>query len=189
LPAAEDAQRHGLPTAFTLAKWRLDIQHTQNCENGPLKEYAWPAPEKEDDMEASNAFIDQTAQPTSTQITAALGESTALWRQLIDWLVKEQGIDEQEWKSLAPKYGWSLRMKVKKRTVVYLGPCSDCFRASFVLGEKAVAAARRAALPKNVLTAIDEARHYAEGTGLQLIVHRTSDLPAIQRLVEIKLAN
>jgi hypothetical protein len=40
-----------------------------------------------------------------------------------------------------------------------------------------------------VLTAIDEARRYAEGTGLQLIVRRASDLLAIQKLVEIKLAN
>jgi len=155
----------------------------------PSREYAWRALQKEDDMEALNAFIDQTSQPTTSQITAALAENAEPWHQLIDWMVTEKGIDEQEWKSLAPKYGWSLRMKVKKRTVVYLGPCTHCFRASFVLGDRAVAAARQAALPKSVVTAIDEARHYAEGTGLQLIVRRGSDLPAIQKLVEIKLAN
>jgi hypothetical protein len=140
-------------------------------------------------MEALNAFIDQPTQPTTSQITTALGDSAAPWHQLIDWLVTEQGIDEQEWKSLSPKYGWSLRMKLRKRTVVYLGPCGHCFRASFVLGDRAVAAARQAALPKNVLTAIDAARRYEEGTGLQLIVHRAPDLAAIQKLVEIKLAN
>jgi hypothetical protein len=140
-------------------------------------------------MEASNAFIGQTTQPTTPQITAALGLTVDLWQQLIDWLVIDQGIDEQEWKSLSPKYGWSLRMKMKKRTIVYLGPCGDCFRASFVLGDRAVAAARQAALPKSVLSAIDEARRYAEGTGLQLLVHRASELPAIQKLVQIKLAN
>jgi hypothetical protein len=140
-------------------------------------------------MEVPNAFIGKATQPTASQIAAALGESAQPWRQLMDWLVTEQRIDEQEWKSISPKYGWSLRVKLKKRTIVYLGPCADCFRASFVLGDRAVAAARQASLPKSVLTAIDEARRYAEGTGLQLIVHRASDLPAIQKLVEIKLAN
>ncbi len=145
--------------------------------------------QEEDDMEVSNAFIDQITQPTPSQIAAALSDCAVPWHQLIDWLVTAQGIDEQEWKSLAPKYGWSLRMKFKKRTVVYLGPCKHCFRASFVLGAKAVTAAQQAALPKNVLTAIDEAQHYTEGTGVQLIVHRASDLAAIRKLVEIKLAN
>jgi hypothetical protein len=140
-------------------------------------------------MELPNAFIGQATLPTASQIAAVLGDSAQPWRQLIDWLVTEKGIDEQEWKSISPKYGWSLRVKLKKRTVAYLGPCTDCFRASFVLGDKAVAAARQASLPKTVLTAINEARRYAEGTGLQLIVRRASDLPAIQKLVEIKLAN
>jgi hypothetical protein len=144
---------------------------------------------KEDDMEASNAFIGQTTQPATSQIAAALGDGADLWQQLIEWLITEQGIDQQEWKSLSPKYGWTLRMKLKKRTVVYLGPCHGCFRASFVFGDKAVAAARQTSLPKTVLTALDEAQHYAEGTGLQLIVHRASDLPAIQKLVKIKLEN
>lgn len=140
-------------------------------------------------MDVPNAFIGQAALPTASQIAAALGESAGPWNHLVDWLVTQQGIDGQEWNSISPKYGWSLRMKLKKRTIVYLGPCADCFRASFVLGDRAVAAARQASLPKSVLTAIDEARHYAEGTGLQLIVRRASDLPAIQKLVEIKLAN
>jgi hypothetical protein len=140
-------------------------------------------------MEAPNAFIGQAAQPTASQIDAALGDCAETWKQLTDWLITAHGIDDLEWKSISPKYGWALRMKLKKRTIVYLGPCRDCFRASFVLGDKAVAVARQASLPKSVLTALDEARRYAEGTGLQLIVHRDSDLPAIQKLVEIKLAN
>jgi hypothetical protein len=164
-------------------------KYTLICQIDPSREYAWRATQKEDDMEASNAFIDQSTQPTTLQINAALAESAAPWNQLIDWLITVKGIDEQEWKSLSPKYGWSLRMKVKKRTVVYLGPCGNCFRASFVLGDRAVTAAQQAALPRSVLTAIDKARHYAEGTGLQLVVRRASDLPAIQKLVEIKLAN
>lgn len=140
-------------------------------------------------MEIQNAFIGQTTQPTQAEIASALGATEGLWRQLLDWLAAEHNISDGEWKSSSLKYGWSVRMKLKKRTIVYLAPCGRCFRASFVLGDKAIAAARQAALPKSVLKAIDEAPRYAEGTGVRLIVKKPADLPGIRKLVEIKLAN
>jgi hypothetical protein len=40
-----------------------------------------------------------------------------------------------------------------------------------------------------VLKLLDEAPHYAEGTGLRLVVKAAKDLAAIQKLALIKLAN
>ena len=73
-------------------------------------------------METLNAFIGKTKQPTETEIVAALGAAAAQWKQLVEWLA-EQGVAEQEWKSSSAKYGWSFLLKLKKRTIVYLGPC------------------------------------------------------------------
>ncbi len=140
-------------------------------------------------MDIPNAFVGITAQPTEKQIYAALGPSATTWKELVDWLAQELGVAEQEWKSSSPKYGWSLRLKLKKRTIIYLGPCNGCFRASFVLGDKAVAATRTSSLPKPVLKLIDEAPRYAEGTGLRLLVKTEKDLPAIRKLALIKLVN
>ena len=44
------------------------------------------------------------------------------------------------------KSGWSLRLKVKKRNIVYLAPCNGCFRVAFIFGDRAVAAARQSDL-------------------------------------------
>jgi hypothetical protein len=140
-------------------------------------------------MDTSNAFTGITVQPTAEEVSAALGPSAPAWKQFIDWLAEEQGVADQEWKSTSPKYGWSLRLKLKKRTIVYLGPCHRCFRVGFVLGDKAVAAARQGGLSKAVLKLLDEAPRYAEGTGLRLIVKGTKDLAAIRKLAAIKLAN
>jgi hypothetical protein len=139
-------------------------------------------------METPNAFIGKTTLPTAKEITTVLGASAALWKQLVDWLA-EQGVVEQEWKSSSPKYGWSLLLKLKKRTIVYLSPCAGCFRASFVLGDRAVAAARQSDLAKSTLKLLDEAPYYAEGTGLRLMVKNPKDLAAIRKLALIKLAN
>jgi hypothetical protein len=139
-------------------------------------------------METSNAFIGKTVQPTTDEVALALGRSASAWTALVNWLA-EQGVTEQEWKSSAAKYGWTLRLKLKKRTIVYLAPCAGCFRVSFVLGDRAVAAARGSDLPKAVLLALDEAPRYAEGTGLRLVVKGAKDLAAIRMLALIKLTN
>lgn len=139
-------------------------------------------------MDPQNAFIGQTAQPAPEEVTAALGESNDAWKTLLDWL-PEQGVAEEEWKSISPKYGWSLRLKLKKRTIVHLSPCTGCFRAAFILGDKAVAAARNSDLSKDVLKLLDAAKRYAEGTGIRLVVKQKKDLAAIRKLALIKLAN
>jgi hypothetical protein len=107
---------------------------------------------------------------------------------LIDWLA-EQNVVDQEWKSYSPKAGWSVRLKVKKRNIIYLSPCSGCFRVAFIFGDKAVAAARQADLSKSTLKLLNEALRYPEGTGLRPTVKSPKDLAAIRKLALIKLAN
>ncbi len=70
-----------------------------------------------------------------------------------------------------------------------MGPCANCFRVSLVLGDRGVAAARASDLPKAVLKEIDEARRYAEGTGIRLLIKKAEDLTPVRTLVEIKLQN
>lgn len=140
-------------------------------------------------MEIPNAFIAKIAKPTDEELTAALGASVEVWKELLNWLAEDKGVTDQEWKSTSPKYGWSLLMKLKKRTILYLGPCDGCFRVAFVLGDRAIAAARQSRLPKSTLKALDEAPRYAEGTGLRLIVKGSKDLAAIRILTTVKLAN
>ena len=139
-------------------------------------------------METPNAFIGKTTKPTEAEVAAALSSTAALWKQLVDWMA-EQGVGESEWKSSGLKYGWSLRLKVKKRNIVYLGPCAGCFRVAFALGDKAVAAAQKGDLSKSTLKILDEAPRYAEGTGVKLMVKVAKDLAAIRKLALIKMAN
>jgi hypothetical protein len=139
-------------------------------------------------MDISNAFVGKSAQPTHAEVSAALGASAGAWKQLIDWLA-EQGVDEQESGPATPKYGWSLRLKFKKRRIVYLSPCVGCFQVSFALGDKAIAAALESDLSKPVLKAIRDAPRYGEGTGVRLVVKGPKDLASIRKLALIKLAN
>ena len=139
-------------------------------------------------MEAPNAFIGQKLPPTDPELKTCLGPALPVWNHLLSSL-ESQGIACGEWKSVSLKYGWGLRPALGKRTILYLGPCRGCFRVSFVLGDKAVAAARASDLPKSVLEEIDRAKRYAEGTGVRLFVTSEKDLKTVEKLVQIKLAN
>jgi len=136
-----------------------------------------------------NAFIGSARQPDDAELSAALGPAKALWDGLIAYLAAEHKVDVQEWHCYSAKHGWSLRLRRGKRAIVYLAPCAGCFRVAFVLGDKAVAAARRSDLSQRVIAMLDTAERYPEGTGLRLEVRGSRDIPTVRKLARIKLEN
>ena len=132
-----------------------------------------------------NAFIGWAKAPTDDELSAVLGVARALWDQLL----AELALPIQDWHSYSVKAGWSLRLKVGKRTILYVTPWRGSFRVSFVLGERAMKAARDSKLPAHVVRTLDEAPRYAEGTGVRLDVTAKKDLAIVKKLVAAKLAN
>lgn len=137
-------------------------------------------------MDSTNAFLGHKKQPTEAAVAAVLGASAELWQQFVDWIAQKQSIDQKEWRSV-PKYGWTLRLKTKSKTIVYLGPSTGCFRVYFILGPKALVATRESQLPKDILQAIDDAPRHPDGTGVAFVIRRECDLAGIRELVHIKL--
>ena len=141
-------------------------------------------------MEPANALIGHTEPPSPQEVAAALGPAAGLWNELIDSIANKLGVNTQQWNGVYPhKYGWSLILQLKKRRILYLVPCQRSFRVTFLLSDKAVAAANATRLPKKVQDALAQAPRYPEGTGLRLTVNKAADLPPIRKIAEIKLAN
>jgi hypothetical protein len=136
-----------------------------------------------------NAFIGKPKKPTAAELTAALGPARALWDQLLARLADEFNLTVQEWNSYSRKAGWSLRLKRKDRNILYLTPCEGCFFVSFALGDKAVEVARQSGLPQRVIKIINEAKRYAEGTGVRLEIKKPKDIGMVEQLAAIKLAH
>ena len=136
-----------------------------------------------------NAFIGKTSQPTPQELASKLGITKDLWNDLVRDLTKECGITEKEWNSYSPKAGWALRLKQKKRNIVYLAPCDGCFRVAFILGDKAMKAARSMEFPAKIAKIIDEAPRYPEGSAIRLEVHTAADVDVVKQLAKIKVEN
>ena len=136
-----------------------------------------------------NAFIGKPKKPTEAELAAALGPAKPVWDQLVADLAEQYDVTGQEWNSYSLKAGWSLRLKRKERTILWVRPCRGSFRVAVILGDKAVQAARQSKLPQRVIKMINEARRYAEGTGIRMEMKKPKDIEIVKQLAAIKLAH
>lgn len=134
-------------------------------------------------------FVEKSEAPTAPALAGALGSRAWLWEDIMRGIRLRHAPVTEEWVYAGKNDGWSLRLKQKKRAVVYLTPVAGGFRASFAMGEKAVRAAHESALPQSILRLIDDAPRYAEGRAVRLDVKRASDVKYVLELAAIKMAN
>ena len=95
----------------------------------------------------------------------------------------------ENWAVPAEKYGWSLRLKLKKRTILHLGPRSKHFIAAIILGEKAVAALRDSDLAPEVITMVEHATRYLEGRVIRFEIGSKKETEVVEALAKIKMDN
>ena len=132
------------------------------------------------------SFDDKDKAPDDKALAKDLGPSKKLWDEFVRHIATAYAPVTEAWGFYK---AWSLRLKQKKRTIVYLLPKDGHFLCAFVYGGKATEAARQAKLPKAVTKEIEDAPVYAEGRGFRLEVKTASDLETMKKLAAIKMAN
>lgn len=136
-----------------------------------------------------NAFIGRAKPPRDADLAAALGGAKPLWDEIVVAMAGELGLAPSDWKNYGPKHGWALKLQRGKRTIVHLAPCTGSVHVVFILGERAVAAARAARLGATATKLLDAAPRYPEGTGVRIDLTRPRQLPLVRKLARIKLEN
>lgn len=138
---------------------------------------------------ALSAFDDKSREPQEADLRRVLGRSRARWDELVAAIGADYPPLDRSWVFSGARWGWSLRLRQKKRTILYLTPCERHFVVGFALGEKAVRAAHAVPLPPALLAAIDAAPSYAEGRGVRMEVRTKKDVEAVRQLAAVKMAN
>jgi hypothetical protein len=138
---------------------------------------------------ALSAFDDKATPPTDHTLGRMLGRTYALWNRLKSDLQESHGPLDEQWSFAGKNYGWSFRLKQKKRALVYMTPCRGYFLASFALGEKACRAAHERGVPSPILDIVDAAPKYAEGRGVRIPVRNQRDVRGVEQLAAVKAAN
>jgi hypothetical protein len=136
-----------------------------------------------------SCFGEKPLVPNEKMLTEALADSKTLWDSIKNAVASACGEMSEEWKYYSKKAGWSFIVKSGKRTILYMIPQDSFFKVNFVLGEKAVAAARTANLPDSIIALIDEATSYAEGRSIMFDVKSDVDVSVVYKLIEVKHSN
>jgi len=79
-------------------------------------------------------FMDKSRIPKDEDLRGALGDKYSLWMKIRDRGYEKSPEGFEEWNFPGKKYGWSFRIKDKKRAIVYLLPRDHAFVAAFVWG-------------------------------------------------------
>ena len=140
-------------------------------------------------MLSENAFIGKLTQPTPKELAGKLGPAKDLWNDVVRGVTSECGITDKEWTCYSPKAGWSLRLKQKKRNILYLSPCDKSLHVTFILGEKAMKVAKNTEFSAKYGKLITEAVRYPEGSAIRLEVTTSGDIAFVKELAKIKVEN
>lgn len=138
---------------------------------------------------ALSAFADKSKTPQAKELKEVLGRSNSHWIVIVNQVAKTCPPLDQTWGFSGANWGWALRLKQKKRTVMYLTPCKGHFLVGFALGEKAVRAAHDAQLRQSILELIDAAKKYAEGRAVRIEVRNKRDRDDVIKLAAVKMEN
>lgn len=137
----------------------------------------------------SSIFMDKTLKPDNAELQKALGIKYYLWMDIRDYVFEKYPKAVEEWNYPGAKYGWSFRIKDKKRAIVYLLPREQSFRVALVFGEKATHQALESSISSSIKREIEAAPVYAEGRGFRIEVANEQILPDVKKLIDIKLMN
>lgn len=138
---------------------------------------------------ALSAFAEKTRAPSDDELRAMLGRAYGPWKRLLALVAERVNPITEVWAFTSASTGWGLRLRHRERVIVYMTPQQNQFLVSFVLGEKAVAAAHAARLSATVLSAVAAAPRYAEGRGVRMTVKSSRQIPALAALAQLKQQN
>jgi hypothetical protein len=134
------------------------------------------------------AFDDPAGPPTPEELGAMLGPGARLWAELVAAVRRHAGEMTAERWVFGAKHGWSMRLVLGERILVYLTPQAHQLMVGVVLGEKAIATAEAAGLAsERTLEVVAGAPRYAEGRGIRLQVVTDEDLATAIELARVKL--
>ncbi len=138
-------------------------------------------------MDDISIFMDKNSIPDNKELESGLNSTHKIWKQIIKMVLNKYPNGIQEWNYPGKKYGWSYRIKDKKRAIIYLLPREKYFKVAFVFGDKALRKILESDISKSIKEDLLNARKYAEGRGVSIDIIENCLMGDIEKLVDIKL--
>ena len=138
--------------------------------------------------ESSNIlFNDKNNCPNEAELSASLGNFYFYWNEIKNYVLSKDKPFFEEWKYPGKNYGWSYRIKDKKRVIIYLTPRDSYFSIAFVFGEKAYNYILQTNISQRIKDMLTSAKVYVEGRGIMLDIKKNDDILDVLKLIDIKI--
>jgi hypothetical protein len=133
-----------------------------------------------------NVFLDKTMQPTPALLASVLRSKGKYWEQLRCHIQLKHGSAAEVWKFYGKTIGWTMKLLLGKRNLLFFTACDGFFAVSFVFGDRAVSAVQHSALPEDLIQKLLTAKKHVEGRGIRIEVKSRQSFRQVVALVDIK---
>lgn len=137
----------------------------------------------------TSIFSNKNNIPGDSDLINSLGNTYPLWQEIKEYVHAGYPAAVDEWNYPGEKYGWSFRIKDKKRAILYLLPRDGFFKVAFVFGQKAMDNIVQSRIADGIKSELESARVYAEGRGIRIEIRDKDLLKDIKLLIDIKIGN
>lgn len=134
-----------------------------------------------------SVFTDKNKTPNNNELIGSLGDTVVFWQLIRDYTFLKYPEAFEEWNFSGEKYGWSFRIKDKKRAILYFLPREKYFKVAFVFGQKAMDVIMKSSISDSIKSELESARVYAEGRGIRIDIKDDLLINDIKELIDIKL--
>jgi len=134
-------------------------------------------------------FMDFTTTPDNENLKIAIGNLFTDWMTIRDFTFEKYPLAMEEWFVSVKKFGWSYRIKDKKRAIIYLSPKTGFFIISIVFGQKATDQILSSDISDFIKTELMNSKVYMEGRVVRIDMTDNKYLNDVKKLIEIKTIN
>ena len=131
----------------------------------------------------------EAAAPSVVELSDMLGRSAVAWDLIRKQIAERFGPTDEGWVFGGRKHGWSLRLRHKKRSILYLTPQPGSFRVGIAFSAAAVQAAMSSELPGPIKETVAAAPAFPEGRGVRLCVSTLEEAAVVLELANLKMTN
>jgi hypothetical protein len=136
---------------------------------------------------SASIFDNKHEMPNGTMLVDALGETNRYFNRITSFIRDEYGELTPEWKFYGQKAGWSMKLMVKRRNVLFVVPCEGYFNVQLIFGDKAVEQILADGFPESIKQQLQSATKYVEGRGIQLEIRTPDDSEVVVGLIKVKM--
>ena len=132
-------------------------------------------------------LLDKSSMPTDQDILDTIGDVSSLWLTVHEFIHENYDF-ERELAFYSKNYGWTVRYRKGKKTLVSLFPEKGAFSALLVLGraESEKVNQIREELNQNFLSVFDETEQLRDGKWMWIRILNQEDLDTLIKVIQVK---